>query len=142
MCGVLLGVLWLAVGIAKLESPQPLAEYLREAFGVPAPAAEFVGWGEVALGVAAIGSAARLGATGDGRQLRLVLTLSSLLALAAVLIVFLVRTEGRCGCFGALVQATENRRLLVAGSLILLGGAAWPALSRGARSRIESPAVD
>jgi hypothetical protein len=116
---IALGIVWLLLGALKAAGPQGLASFLRFHFGLgesSALAAVYtVAAGEVLLGVVLL---LRLSAAIQ----RVGVVVSSCAAVGVIAHSLFLASEGPvCGCFGKLVEATQNRRLVVAGVILLLG---------------------
>lgn len=116
---VLLGFPWLTLGALKALDPQRFLLFVETMLGRGAPTAAVAAWTailvELLLGAGLI--------LRGGGVLGRVLALASLAGGAAALV--LASTSGGdgaqgCGCFGAVAEATNGRRMVVAAALVFL----------------------
>lgn len=117
---LLLGLIWTAVAVVKAVYPAGLAEYTANLLKVPTDMGREVAWAVVGLELAL--GAGLLCALGPLRRLRTALGWSALLAGLAVGVYVAAEPVGalECGCFGAVLEATRSRRLILAAVIVFL----------------------
>lgn len=113
-----LAMVWTLLGIAKLAAPTVFLSYVQDSLSLDTVTAHALAWalilGEVILGAVMLVSAAR-----QFRRIALAtLFVSLIVALSIVGLLMAGPPERSCGCFGAALEATYSRRLIVA-SIIL-----------------------
>lgn len=131
---VLLGVLWLVLGITKAVGSASLVSCIRDLLAVEPKVANCVAWALIAAEIA-LGSLLLLAPAGSRALTRIVTWCSLAISSGVVFFILLGPRTGTCGCFGQAFVATPERRLVVACAIIFLSAGALRALSRRMPSR-------
>jgi len=131
------GVLWVVLGVGKAGSLDGLAAYLdRLDIGISSSVARYVAGGiamtEVSLGLLLLMYPIPRSLSGIVPRAALV---GALLVAAATFA--LPSDAADCGCFGGLAQATQGRKAIVAGSILLLTALAGVGPSRTQPARLK-----
>ena len=136
---LLLGAIWLALGLAKIGNLQTLATYFHHTYGVEqvwaSVGARSVLLGEIVLGLQLLMCQVS-GRYADPRRAKPWLLLSLGASILVVVSLLAIETDGQhCGCFGSVVAATRARRLGVAGLIMALSAACLAMPSRDTEAR-------
>jgi hypothetical protein len=132
----LLSAIWLALAASKALAPELFGTFVAESLAVGPGVARALAWmmiaGEALIGLALLGAKTR------GPLLYSVGAVSLLVSLALLAIVLLGPRVHACGCFGRILDATHERRIVVGSSLVFLSAGLLRALMVR-RARIQAP---
>jgi len=114
----LLAVLWVGLGLTKMAAPTGFVSHIEAL--TSAPYGSVLAWAMI-VGEAALGLAILVLAWRSSPVCVRVCAFSAVLAIVLLaLAAFGSPDASNCGCFGAVVQATRSRRIVVAACLLFL----------------------
>lgn len=117
-----LALIWAVLAAAKALSPHQFQQFIVGELGLPRSTSWLIVSCEALISIAGMGAALTHGLL--ARKLRRTVVISTIAACAASLYISLT-VSTPCGCFGVIAQATQGRRLMVIGAMLILCGLVW-----------------